>query len=386
MPQAETKVAAKPVETVKSQPLETVKSQPVEASKSQPLETSKPQLEAKPTVRPANPAPEPTRPNPLEQAQMGAQNKSNPVVESTQPAKPQTAPSAESKPNLLEQAQMGSKPTPIGEETSKPNKNPGLNAPKTESAAKPAAPTAEKAADVAPAQRKTNANPGLKTEPSAETKAGNAEAKGVKTNEVAKAFTGPVAEAPAKAPESAKPLETSKPQPVETSKPQPVETSKPQPVETSKPQPVETSKPQPVETSKSQPEADSSRLASKATANREGLECAVVVDARGLNPPLSPSPSPAVLDPNGHKVWPNPEAVKGISSDLVDRTSIALYFQNPGEVQADQYTKVLRLKAQSTKPSEFATQSRFNDYAVVSGTDAGKIASAGLACQMIFLR
>ncbi|MFX5764954.1 hypothetical protein ABTE13_20010, partial [Acinetobacter baumannii] len=73
-----------------------------------------------------------------------------------------------------------------------------------------------------------------------------------------------------------------------------------------------------------QPGAEADGLAGGRAGGKDQPDCAVVVDARGLSPRLSPSPSPAVLDPNGKKVWPNPEAVKGISSSLVNKTSIAL--------------------------------------------------------------
>lgn len=135
-----------------------------------------------------------------------------------------------------------------------------------------------------------------------------------------------------------------------------------------------------------QPGAEADGLAGGRAGGKDQPDCAVVVDARGLSPRLSPSPSPAVLDPNGKKVWPNPEAVKGISSSLVNKTSIALFFDKEAEIAFGQYTRTLKVRAEATKPSEFATSSKFNDYVMVSKADAERIQSAGLACQMIFLR
>jgi hypothetical protein len=409
-PQIETKTEPKPQTETKSEsrPVQTKPAQLQAEAKAE----VKPQAE-KPNAKPQAEVPAVARP----QIQPKAETSTKPSVASptkpsvASPTKPSVAsPTPEpARTSALEQAQMGRIPAADASSTKSTS---GVSEPKAESAvaSKPANPTLESSTEVSP-QRKATATtksataesekgqgegkpskpttidvgptkaaepkPTASTEVS--TKAGDGNSKDAVSSKEAKA---PVPEPLKPQPkEEAKPPEPLKPQPVETAKPQPVETAKPQPKEQTKP--VEPVKPVIAAT---QPQAEANQLSNQAKVGKDSLECAVVVDARGLNPPLSPSPSPAVLDPSGRKVWPNTDAVKGISSDLVDRTSIALFFQNPSEIQADEYTNVLRLKAQSTKPSEFATQSRFNDYAVVSGADAGRLESAGLACQMIFLR
>ncbi|PZA06985.1 hypothetical protein [Meiothermus sp. Pnk-1] len=158
------------------------------------------------------------------------------------------------------------------------------------------------------------------------------------------------------------------------------------PKTTPSPHPSEQARQDGPEAAAAQPGVEADGLAGGRAGGRDQPDCAVVVDARGLSPRLSPSPSPAVLDPSGKKVWPNSEAVKGISSNLVNKTSIALFFEKEAEVAFGQYTRTLKVRAEATKPSEFATSSKFNDYVMVSKTDAERIQSAGLTCQMIFLR
>ncbi|GEM85948.1 hypothetical protein MGR01S_05730 [Meiothermus granaticius NBRC 107808] len=95
--------------------------------------------------------------------------------------------------------------------------------------------------------------------------------------------------------------------------------------------------------------------------------------------------SPAIVDPSGRAVWPDPKAIQGVSSELVNDTSIALFFGDPSEVPTSSYSKVFRVQAVGTRPPANAPHSSFNDWAVVSPADAERIRGVGLSCQMIFL-
>ncbi len=122
-----------------------------------------------------------------------------------------------------------------------------------------------------------------------------------------------------------------------------------------------------------------------AVGNQGYPDCAIVVDTRGLSTPISRSMSPAVVEDSGEKVWPDGKAIQGVSTELVDKTSIALFFKNPAEIQLERYSRVLQVKAIATLPPANAPKSSFHDYAVVSASDGSRIAAVGLSCQMIFL-
>jgi len=113
--------------------------------------------------------------------------------------------------------------------------------------------------------------------------------------------------------------------------------------------------------------------------------CAVVVDTRGASVPMSRGMSPVIVDSSGRTVWPDPGAVNGVSSELANDTGIALFFRDPAEIPKGEFAKIQTINAIGTQPPPNAPKSRFNDWAVVSPADAGKIASTGLSCRMIFL-
>ncbi|MBF6594253.1 MAG: hypothetical protein IVW51_07370 [Thermaceae bacterium] len=137
---------------------------------------------------------------------------------------------------------------------------------------------------------------------------------------------------------------------------------------------------------KPNPIAEAGAFPSKGDAGNQGLpSCAIIVDTRSLSVPISRGMSPAVVESSGHKVWPDAKAIKGVSTDLVNKTSIALFFVNPAEIQLERYSRVLHVQAVGTQPPPYAPKSSFHDYAVVSPGDASRIVAAGLSCQMIFL-
>jgi hypothetical protein len=100
---------------------------------------------------------------------------------------------------------------------------------------------------------------------------------------------------------------------------------------------------------------------------------------------MSQGMSPAIVDPSGRPIWPDPKAIQGVSSELVNDTSIAQFFKDESEIPKGDYSKVLKIQAVGTRPPANAPNSSFNDWAVVSAADAARIQSAGLSCQMIFL-
>jgi hypothetical protein len=113
-----------------------------------------------------------------------------------------------------------------------------------------------------------------------------------------------------------------------------------------------------------------------------------LVDARGLNPPLTPSESPAILNPSNQKIWPDPNAIQGVDSNLVGETGIAS-FANSQE-QALSFlaanVKPLVVKAIRAVPAEGVQSAAFSDYVMVSASDASKILTLGRNCQVVFIK
>lgn len=113
----------------------------------------------------------------------------------------------------------------------------------------------------------------------------------------------------------------------------------------------------------------------------ESGRCAVVVELHGL--PYAQGPSPAILDPEGHQVWPEPTRVQGVPTEVVDRSGIALFFR-PGEFQEEGFSRVYRIQALSTRAR--TPQSRFPELVVVSQEEAKKVGLAPPTCQLVFIR
>lgn len=113
----------------------------------------------------------------------------------------------------------------------------------------------------------------------------------------------------------------------------------------------------------------------------ESGRCAVVVELRGL--PYAQGPSPAILDPEGRQVWPEPGRVQGVPSEVVDRSGIALFFR-PGEFREEGFSRVYRVRALSTRAR--GPQNRFPELVVVSREEAEKVRLAPSTCQLVFIR
>lgn len=113
----------------------------------------------------------------------------------------------------------------------------------------------------------------------------------------------------------------------------------------------------------------------------EGGRCALVVELGGL--PYAPGPSPALLDPEGRQVWPDPVRVRGVPTEVVDRSGIALFFR-PGEFKEEGYTRVYRVRALATRPR--TAESRFPELVLLSREDALRVREVPPVCQLVFLR
>ncbi|WP_128415168.1 hypothetical protein [Thermus tenuipuniceus] len=113
----------------------------------------------------------------------------------------------------------------------------------------------------------------------------------------------------------------------------------------------------------------------------EGGRCAVVVELRGL--PYAQGPSPAILDPGGRQVWPDPGRVRGVPSEVVDRSGIALFFR-PGEFREEGYARVYRAQALQTRSR--GEGNPFRELVVVGEEDARRLREAPPTCQLVFIR
>ncbi len=125
-----------------------------------------------------------------------------------------------------------------------------------------------------------------------------------------------------------------------------------------------------------------------AGSERTALGCAILVDARGLNPPLTPSESPAIVNPSNQKVWPDPDAIQGVDSNLVGETGIASFATSQDQALGFLAVNVqsLTVKAIKAVPADGVQNSVFRDYVMVSASDAAKIAALGRNCQVVFIK
>jgi hypothetical protein len=103
---------------------------------------------------------------------------------------------------------------------------------------------------------------------------------------------------------------------------------------------------------------------------------------------MTPSESPAIVSPSNQKIWPDPNAIDGVDSNLVGETGIASFANS--EVQALSFlaakVQPLIVKAIRAVPAEGVNSSAFRDYVMVSATDAAKILALGKNCQVVFIR
>lgn len=113
---------------------------------------------------------------------------------------------------------------------------------------------------------------------------------------------------------------------------------------------------------------------------------------RSLSPALTSSPSPAIVDPSGRKVWPDPEALRGLASEFVNGTAIADFVRTTAQAEASLVdilgANAVRLEVREVGParSELTPNSRYFDYAVVRMEDAVRIGSFGRGCRVVLVR
>ncbi len=115
--------------------------------------------------------------------------------------------------------------------------------------------------------------------------------------------------------------------------------------------------------------------------------CAIVIDVRRVTPPLRSNMSPAILDPNGRKVWPDANAVQDVDSELVNETGIASFVSSPQAALALLVNGVtpLELRAVGTAMAEGVKDTSVRDYVVVSLADAERILKLK-NCQVVFVK
>jgi hypothetical protein len=123
------------------------------------------------------------------------------------------------------------------------------------------------------------------------------------------------------------------------------------------------------------------------SAEAKAQRCALVIDARKLEPPLRANMSPAILDPNGRKIWPNATSVQDVDSDLVNETGIASFVSNPQAAMSLLAPGInpLEFRAIATAMSEGVNETSVRDYVIVSASDAQRIAKLG-NCQIVFIK
>jgi hypothetical protein len=116
--------------------------------------------------------------------------------------------------------------------------------------------------------------------------------------------------------------------------------------------------------------------------------CAIVIDVRRISPPLRANMSPAILDPNGRKIWPDANAVQDVESDLVNETGIASFVASPQAALSLLVPGVnpLEVRAVGTAMAEGVKDSSVRDYVVVSLADAQRIVTLGKNCQVVFVK
>jgi hypothetical protein len=116
--------------------------------------------------------------------------------------------------------------------------------------------------------------------------------------------------------------------------------------------------------------------------------CAIVIDVRRISPPLRANMSPAILDPNGRKIWPDANAVQDVESDLVNETGIASFVASPQAALSLLVPGVnpLEVRAVGTAMAEGVKDSSVRDYVVVSLGDAQRIVTLGKNCQVVFVK
>lgn len=102
---------------------------------------------------------------------------------------------------------------------------------------------------------------------------------------------------------------------------------------------------------------------------------------------MTASESPAIVDPSGQKIWPNPNAIQNVDSSQVIETGIAQFASS--QVQALGFLvpgiKPLEVRAIRAVPAE-GVSGGFLDFVMVSSDDAKLILALKRNCQVVFIK
>jgi hypothetical protein len=103
---------------------------------------------------------------------------------------------------------------------------------------------------------------------------------------------------------------------------------------------------------------------------------------------LTPSESPAILNPSSQKIWPDPNAIQGVDSNLVGETGIASFANSQDQALSflAANVKPLEVKAIKAVTAEGVQNGGFRDYVMVSANDAARILGLGRNCQVVFIK
>ncbi|CAM3305057.1 hypothetical protein DEDE109153_10485 [Deinococcus deserti] len=108
----------------------------------------------------------------------------------------------------------------------------------------------------------------------------------------------------------------------------------------------------------------------------------MVVDVRGLGN-FQRAQSSFVMS-GGAQVWPDPELIKGVSSDLVMEGNLHTYVTS--EAGLAPFKNVTRVKASRVLPSKFAPNSDYLADVELSAAAAREFRSAGEACRVVYFK
>ena len=102
---------------------------------------------------------------------------------------------------------------------------------------------------------------------------------------------------------------------------------------------------------------------------------------------MTASESPAIVDPSGQKIWPNPNAIQSVDSNQVIETGIAQFATNQAQALGFLVpgVKPLQIRAIRAVPAE-GVSGGFLDYVMVSSSDAKQILNLKRNCQVVFIK
>jgi hypothetical protein len=112
--------------------------------------------------------------------------------------------------------------------------------------------------------------------------------------------------------------------------------------------------------------------------------CALLVDARTLEPRMKPSPSPTILGPNGEPVWPPAELQRDAAR--LESDGIALFASDPDEALALLGPSRQAVTVEAIISAADSSGASDTDSVFVSSEDANTIRSLDPRCRVVFVR